>query len=123
MHTHLCSTKCRFKTSTPSSILKGAPDFCSVYVISKGRISSVRSAARRAPHASPLQRQIESLNDENGSENDTPCRRLSFKSLFLQTNLVLVITFRLNLSDEITYFDTCFNFRQQEIIQSHRLAK
>ncbi|XP_014522631.1 U-box domain-containing protein 35 isoform X2 [Vigna radiata var. radiata] len=70
----------RFKTSTPSSILKGAPDFCSVYVISKGRISSVRSAARRAPHASPLQRQIESLNDENGSENDTPCRRLSFKS-------------------------------------------
>ncbi|XP_017407546.1 U-box domain-containing protein 35 isoform X2 [Vigna angularis] len=71
----------RFKTSTPSSILKGAPDFCSVYVISKGRISSVRSAARRAPHASPLQRQIETLNDENGSEYDTPsCRRLSFKS-------------------------------------------
>ncbi|XP_027906612.1 U-box domain-containing protein 52-like [Vigna unguiculata] len=69
----------RFKTSTPSSILKGAPDFCSVYVISKGRISSVRSAARRAPHASPLLSQIETLNDEHENEFDIPCRpRLSF---------------------------------------------
>lgn len=83
--------KCRFKTSTPSSILKGVPDFCTVYVISKGRISSVRSAARRVPHASPLLRQIEALNDENETESEISSR-LSFKGLFLQTDILLVIT-------------------------------
>ncbi|KAK7381477.1 hypothetical protein VNO80_00020 [Phaseolus coccineus] len=70
----------RFKKSTPSIILKGVPDFCSVYVISKGRISSVRSASRRAPHASPLLRQIETINDENESESRISCSRLSFKA-------------------------------------------
>ncbi|XP_058774048.1 U-box domain-containing protein 35-like isoform X2 [Vicia villosa] len=45
----------RFKTSTtPSSISKGAPDFCTVYVLSKGKPSSVRTASRQAPHTSPL---------------------------------------------------------------------
>lgn len=66
----LSSTKCRFKSSTPSNILKGAPDFCTVYVISKGRISSVRSAARTAPHASPLLRHIQILHDENARESE-----------------------------------------------------
>ncbi|CAJ1951497.1 unnamed protein product [Sphenostylis stenocarpa] len=70
----------RFKSSsTPNSILKGVPDFCSVYIISKGKISSVRNAARKASHASPLLRHIETQNDENGNESDVSSRRLSFK--------------------------------------------
>ncbi|ESW07864.1 hypothetical protein PHAVU_010G165000 [Phaseolus vulgaris] len=69
----------RFKKSTPSIILKGVPEFCSVYVISKGRISSVRSASRRAPHASPLLGQIETINDESESESRISCSKLSFK--------------------------------------------
>jgi len=64
-----------------------------VYVISKGRISSVRSASRRAPHASPLLGQIETINDESESESRISCSKLSFKGLFLQTNLVLFVTF------------------------------
>ncbi|CAL0308586.1 unnamed protein product [Lupinus luteus] len=56
----------RFKSSSkPSSIAKGSPDFCTVYVISKGKISSVRSASRAAPHASPLLKHIQNLNNEN----------------------------------------------------------
>ncbi|XP_019447617.1 PREDICTED: U-box domain-containing protein 35-like [Lupinus angustifolius] len=56
----------RFKSSnTASSITKGTPDFCTVYVISKGKISTVRSASRPAPHASPLLKHIQNLNKDN----------------------------------------------------------
>ncbi|OMO91083.1 hypothetical protein COLO4_18649 [Corchorus olitorius] len=45
----------RFKaTDIPGMVSKGAPDFCSVYVISKGKISTMRSASRAAPAISPL---------------------------------------------------------------------
>ncbi|RZR89323.1 hypothetical protein BHM03_00017036 [Ensete ventricosum] len=33
-------------TDTSSSISKGVPDFCTVYIISKGKVSSMRNAAR-----------------------------------------------------------------------------
>ncbi|KAI9192530.1 hypothetical protein LWI28_024247 [Acer negundo] len=40
----------RFKTTDiPSSVSKGAPEFCNVYVIAKGKISSVRPATAPAP--------------------------------------------------------------------------
>ncbi|KAL9442715.1 hypothetical protein AB3S75_016151 [Citrus x aurantiifolia] len=49
----------RFKTTdVPGNVSKGAPDFCTVYVISKGKISSMRSASRPAPAVSPLRNQI-----------------------------------------------------------------
>lgn len=32
----------------PTSLIKAAPDFCSVYVISKGKIMSVKTAQRPA---------------------------------------------------------------------------
>ncbi|KAK6912395.1 Protein kinase domain [Dillenia turbinata] len=49
----------RFKlTDIPGTVSKIAPDFCSVYVISKGKISSIRSATRPAPAVSPLRNQI-----------------------------------------------------------------
>ncbi|XP_062012487.1 U-box domain-containing protein 35-like [Rosa rugosa] len=40
----------RFKTrDIPSTVLKGAPDFCTVYVIGREKISSVRSATGALP--------------------------------------------------------------------------
>ncbi|KAK8551100.1 hypothetical protein V6N13_119588 [Hibiscus sabdariffa] len=48
----------RFRTDIPSSVAKGTPDFCTVYVISKGKVSSVKNAVRAAPFASPLLDQI-----------------------------------------------------------------
>ncbi|KAF8053132.1 hypothetical protein N665_1462s0016 [Sinapis alba] len=44
----------RFKTDLPTSVSKAAPDFCNVYVISKGKISSLRSSSRPAPYHSSV---------------------------------------------------------------------
>ncbi|WCJ30663.1 Protein kinase protein with adenine nucleotide alpha hydrolases-like domain [Euphorbia peplus] len=45
----------RFKvTDVPSSVLKATPDFCTVHVISKGKIQSTRSATKPAPAVFPL---------------------------------------------------------------------
>ncbi|KAF8084691.1 hypothetical protein N665_0707s0023 [Sinapis alba] len=41
-------------TDIPVAITKTAPDFCTVYVISKGKISTMRSASRSAPTSAPL---------------------------------------------------------------------
>ncbi|CAH2061248.1 unnamed protein product [Thlaspi arvense] len=41
-------------TDIPGTISKTAPDFCTVYVISKGKISTMRSASRSAPATAPL---------------------------------------------------------------------
>ncbi|KAL1197724.1 U-box domain-containing protein 52 [Cardamine amara subsp. amara] len=50
----------KFKMSdTPSNVAKAVPDFCTVYVISKGKISSVYYATRSPPYRSPLMGQIE----------------------------------------------------------------
>ncbi|XP_030535781.1 U-box domain-containing protein 35 isoform X2 [Rhodamnia argentea] len=44
----------RFKTSdVPTSVCKAVPDFCTVYVISKGKISSVKSATSAPPSKPP----------------------------------------------------------------------
>ncbi|XP_031268174.1 U-box domain-containing protein 52-like [Pistacia vera] len=63
----------RFKTpDVPTSVTKGAPAFCNVYVIAKGKISSVRSATmppppvKQPPHAhshSQLQTQLSHIPD------------------------------------------------------------
>ncbi|CAN8284134.1 unnamed protein product [Cochlearia groenlandica] len=41
-------------TDIPGTITKTAPDFCTVYIISKGKISTMRSASRSAPTNAPL---------------------------------------------------------------------
>ncbi|GAU34848.1 hypothetical protein TSUD_259280 [Trifolium subterraneum] len=75
----------RFKSSTtPSSISKGAPDFCNVYVISKGKISSVRNSSRPAPHSSPLLSHIHNnLNNQdlNQSADQICSRRMNLRGL------------------------------------------
>ncbi|CAF2114011.1 hypothetical protein Bca4012_096111 [Brassica carinata] len=43
----------------PGTITKTAPDFCTVYVIFKGKISTMRSASRSAPNISPLRTPIQ----------------------------------------------------------------
>ncbi|KAF5466214.1 hypothetical protein F2P56_016161 [Juglans regia] len=66
----------RFKTSSiSSSVSKGAPDFCTVYVVSKGKISSVRNAARPAPYVSPLLDHIQKLSTSIVKAPETPPRR------------------------------------------------
>lgn len=71
----------RFKTSSiPSNVSKGVPDFCTVYVISKGKISSARSASRPAPHSSPLLSVIHELSNKQ-IVNKPPETPRSIKSL------------------------------------------
>lgn len=60
-------------------------DFCTVYVISKSKISSVRNASRPVPYTSPLQSHLESLVKDKPSAaataNTPPRRSLSIKGL------------------------------------------
>ncbi|KAK7849637.1 u-box domain-containing protein 35 [Quercus suber] len=61
------------------SLQLGAPDFCNVYVISKGKIQSMRSASRPAPPSSPFRSQLINRSsiksdawDPNLSQSTTP---------------------------------------------------
>ena len=54
----------------PGTVSKGAPDFCTVYVVSKGKIQSMRSASRAAPAFSPLQTQISQSNGVKSDKSD-----------------------------------------------------
>ncbi|KAL3520671.1 hypothetical protein ACH5RR_018820 [Cinchona calisaya] len=55
----------RLKTiDVPTATLKAAPDFCTVYVISKTKISQVRNASRLAPFTSPIYYQINQMQEQ-----------------------------------------------------------
>nr|KYP50398.1 U-box domain-containing protein 35 [Cajanus cajan] len=70
----------RFKSSsTSSSISKGAPDFCTVFVISKGKISSVRNATRPAAHISPLLSHIRELNNQDGNQPEISSKPMNLR--------------------------------------------
>ncbi|KAK1551310.1 hypothetical protein Q3G72_033726 [Acer saccharum] len=62
----------RFKTTDiPSSVSKGAPEFCNVYVISKGKISSVRPATAPAPvKAASVRNQLHNQPSQNLSDSN-----------------------------------------------------
>ncbi|XP_039029562.1 U-box domain-containing protein 35-like [Hibiscus syriacus] len=61
----------RFKApDITGTISKNAPDFCNVYVISKNKISSMRSASHPAPPVSPLRSQI--LNQSKPTPPPSP---------------------------------------------------
>ncbi|PKI31787.1 hypothetical protein CRG98_047826, partial [Punica granatum] len=65
----------RFKSGdVPSTISKSAPEFCTVYVISKGKISSMRSASHPAPTISALYGQMltHSQSRSSATESDLP---------------------------------------------------
>ncbi|KAK8496255.1 hypothetical protein V6N13_130347 [Hibiscus sabdariffa] len=52
----------KFRADTPTCVTKAAPDFCTVYTINKGKISSLRNASRSAPSSSPLLDHIKKQN-------------------------------------------------------------
>ncbi|KAH6801670.1 kinase with adenine nucleotide alpha hydrolases-like domain-containing protein [Perilla frutescens var. frutescens] len=47
-----------------NSVSKTAPDFCTVYVISKTKISSVRNASRPAPFVSPVIAHLQKMDEQ-----------------------------------------------------------
>nr|XP_011467515.1 PREDICTED: U-box domain-containing protein 35-like [Fragaria vesca subsp. vesca] len=72
----------RFKSSSmASSVSKGAPDFCTVYAISKGKISSQRNSSRAAPYRSPLLSTIETINNQVAAKaSETPKSSIYLKA-------------------------------------------
>ncbi|CAA7015219.1 unnamed protein product [Microthlaspi erraticum] len=46
-------------TDIPGTITKTAPDFCTVYVIAKGKLTTKKTASRAAPSVSPLRTQLQ----------------------------------------------------------------
>ncbi|XP_042466190.1 U-box domain-containing protein 52-like [Zingiber officinale] len=70
----------RFKSPDLSThITKGAPDFCTVVIISKGKVLGMRNAVRSAPTTSPLRAQIQnsmSLKPPLNVDSMTPRRSL-----------------------------------------------
>ncbi|XP_062155189.1 U-box domain-containing protein 52 [Alnus glutinosa] len=78
----------RFKTSNiQSGVTKGVPDFCTVYVISKCKISSVRNACRPPPYLSPLLDHIQRLsNKKNLNASDPRAKRRANRAAFTPRN-------------------------------------
>ncbi|KAL2517419.1 Protein kinase protein with adenine nucleotide alpha hydrolase-like domain [Abeliophyllum distichum] len=66
----------RFKAKDiPGAVLKGVPDYCTVYIIHKGKISTTRAASRLAPSIlTPLRNQImlQACSKSNASEAPLP---------------------------------------------------
>ncbi|KAM3266677.1 U-box domain-containing protein 52-like isoform X1 [Capsicum annuum] len=73
----------RFKAKDiPGGMLKGAPDFCTVHIISKsGKISSTRAASRPAPFVHPLRHQLmQTASTKFSFESSTPSSATSRNS-------------------------------------------
>ena len=77
-------------------VSRGAPDFCTVYVISKAKMSSVRNASRPVPHMSPLQSYIENIVKDKPNVStpvSTPPRRsMSIRGFFISIVLINYLT-------------------------------
>ncbi|OMO66986.1 hypothetical protein CCACVL1_20886 [Corchorus capsularis] len=68
----------KFKHDIPTSLIKSAPEFCSVYVISKGKILTVRTAQRPVANtATPPRAPMISL-DQTEDDRSPGSERLSF---------------------------------------------
>ncbi|KAK2965457.1 hypothetical protein RJ640_008251 [Escallonia rubra] len=68
-------------SDVPGYVSKGAPDFCTVYVIHKQKISSVKNASRAAPFVSPLYEKIQDQANNNGFTADArPKHSLSIRA-------------------------------------------
>lgn len=68
IHGSLSLSVNRFKAyNVPSNVIKAVSDFCTVYVISKGKVSTLRHASRVVPPSSPIMDQITNLNKQRNS--------------------------------------------------------
>ncbi|KAH0993587.1 hypothetical protein GBA52_005070 [Prunus armeniaca] len=62
----------RFRTTdVPSTVSKEAPDFCTVYVIGKGKVSSMHCATRTLPRKASSRNQIQDQPSKVFESNDT----------------------------------------------------
>lgn len=77
-----CENRRLKSIDVPTAVLKASPDFCTVYVISKSKISSVRNATRVAPFTSPLREQINALSSHNSFSSDASDSRYSIRSSY-----------------------------------------
>ncbi|KAL8533071.1 hypothetical protein ACS0TY_009356 [Phlomoides rotata] len=71
----------------PMSVSKAAPDFCTIYVISKTKISSVKNTTRVAPFESPLMTRIQQAKPNSspatpGGERTPPKKTVDDTDLF-----------------------------------------
>ncbi|KAG7583577.1 Protein kinase domain [Arabidopsis suecica] len=63
----------RFKAvDVTSAVMKGAPNFCTVYAISKGKISSVRSATSSPPPLCTIRPQLPARASNASNNNNSP---------------------------------------------------
>lgn len=84
----ICDFCNRFKSSSMgSNVSKGAPDFCTVHVISKGKVSSVKHATRLAPFSSPLLDHIQKLSKPIVKGTITPRHKFNLRGLFFMLEL------------------------------------
>ncbi|CAI0387192.1 unnamed protein product [Linum tenue] len=65
-------------TDIPSTVMKWAPDFCTVYVIAKGKVSSARNSSRSipSPHLPPLSSSPSTVKHPSLTPSDTPYRSI-----------------------------------------------
>ncbi|KAL9661825.1 hypothetical protein QQ045_026653 [Rhodiola kirilowii] len=88
----------RFKEKdTPGAISRATPDFCNVYVISKGKVQSTRSACRSAPTVPMIQHQI---TNQTVSRSDPTGRMLPTKTPARDRP---TLEPRLSVDDELTF--------------------
>ncbi|CAL5387562.1 unnamed protein product [Camellia sinensis] len=117
----------RFKTSdVPTNVSKGAPEFCSVYVIAKGKILSVRSATIPVPNPPPRPQQNQSnpilnLGDARYMQNNGI--RATDRTPFVPRNLIEDVEIRSPFDrsknsnksyGELSMFDTDISFVSSE---------
>ncbi|KAL9995248.1 hypothetical protein Hdeb2414_s0822g00950751 [Helianthus debilis subsp. tardiflorus] len=66
--------------------MKAAPEFCTIYVISKGKISSAKKSVKPAPFVSPLYEQIQEQSNAatiaNTFASVTPPSNFNVRGLF-----------------------------------------
>ncbi|CAK7354368.1 unnamed protein product [Dovyalis caffra] len=88
----------RFKAAdVASSVSKGAPDFCTVYVISKGKIQSIRAASRSAPINSSLHNQFHNQNSTSPASMDAQIPPLLLKEYPNEKGETLSVSRRTNV--------------------------
>ncbi|KAI8565900.1 hypothetical protein RHMOL_Rhmol03G0297000 [Rhododendron molle] len=111
-----------FKSSDiPSTVLKGAPYFCNVYVISKGKVASMRSASHPLPSnisATGRTRSAPTHHITNDHDTDfvdrVPETRLQDEMSIPETDISYVCSGR--LSTDSTFFAFYDNLAGSELI-------
>ncbi|KZV44519.1 U-box domain-containing protein 52-like [Dorcoceras hygrometricum] len=116
----------------PTCVSKAAPDFCTVYVISKTKISTVRNASRLAPFTSPLKIQIQQMQEQAYCPDLHPKRMPSMKARRTASKIADTDMFRspflrgkgytVKLLGELTESDTDISFISSDRPSTDRMS-